>query len=148
MDEPAANLNRPSVARVRTEINLLKSLPARVSHGTPFGKRFRQSVIYEELLPYYSCFRLGHSLQACKQRSNEDIDRLLVIAAPTTQQSVVPSGLKQTDSRDFQVGFQAGKRFSWQPKDTSKSPSATHLHAAEVQCTRKQQQPHLQLEMQ
>lgn len=40
IDEPAANLSRPSVARICVEMDLLKELPSRIWIGIGVGKGF------------------------------------------------------------------------------------------------------------
>lgn len=61
IDEPTANLSRPSIARICVEVDLLKDLLIKIWIGTGVGKGFWQSVLCENLPPYCSyCKKIGH----------------------------------------------------------------------------------------
>lgn len=71
IDEPTANLSRPSVTRICAEVDLLKSLLARIWIGTGGSTNFWQRVCYEDLPSYCNhCLKIGLSPNQCKKTIN------------------------------------------------------------------------------
>lgn len=71
IDEPTANLSRPSVTRICVEVDLLKSLLARIWIGTGGSTNFWQRVCYEDLPSYCNHFlKIGLSPNQCKKTIN------------------------------------------------------------------------------
>ncbi|CAI9108279.1 OLC1v1007848C1 [Oldenlandia corymbosa var. corymbosa] len=65
IDVPTLNLSRPSIARVRVEVNLLQDLPRRVLLGTK-DYSYYQEITYENLPEYCSEGKnVGHGVKDC-----------------------------------------------------------------------------------
>lgn len=70
-DAATASLNRPNVARVCVEMDILKKFPRRIWVGCGSGG-FWQSVEYEYILKYCTkCLRQGHESSECQKYDNK-----------------------------------------------------------------------------
>lgn len=66
IDVVTATVDRPSVARVCVEMDLVKKFPLRVWIGSGFSG-YWQNVVYEKVPSYCTkCYKQGHSNSSCK----------------------------------------------------------------------------------
>lgn len=125
IDKPTANLNRPSIARICVEMDLLKGIATIIWISTRDGKGFWQTILYEDLPLYYShCKRIGHDSSKCKKL-------LLVKFLGKDGVDHIAVG-KEHKKLDDPTSTGRNKRVTWAPIDKDISTAATVLHSVHL----------------
>ncbi|KAI5677171.1 hypothetical protein M9H77_08121 [Catharanthus roseus] len=133
LDEPTANLTRPSIATVCIELDLLKPHVYRIWIGASPGKGFWQLVGYEDVLSYCSsCRRLECSMEAATE---ENADNARV--AQKLNDAPIPLPIGQLiDDVHILLQIQSNAEYSGEQKDDAQllqQDETTNVSDSEIQ---------------